>query len=138
MFSPVSVCLSTSGGEGYPILLTGSGGTPISGQDGGGPPILLKGGASMPIWMGGTPISRMGYPPIGRMDGGGTLPPISRMGYPPPKSQVRTAGGGGWYHQPEQHNVYLLRGGLYASCVHAGGLSCIKMSKYTAGTFVDV
>ena len=41
------------------------------------------------------------------------------MGVPP--SQVRMEG----YPQLEQHNMYLLRGGQYASCVHAGGFSCL-------------
>ena len=31
--------------------------------------------------------------------------------------------------QPEQHSVYLLCGGRYASCVHAGGLSCFCAKK---------
>ena len=43
-------------------------------------------------------------------------------GYPgqvPPPSQVRMGG-----TQLGQHREYLLHGGQYASCVHAGGLSC--------------
>ena len=34
------------------------------------------------------------------------------------------AGGGGGSAKIEQHREYLLHGGRYASCVHAGGLSC--------------
>ena len=47
-----------------------------------------------------------GYPGGGYPAWGGTLP-----------------GGGGT--QVGQHREYLLHGGRYASCVHAGGLSCI-------------
>ena len=44
---------------------------------------------------------------------------LPRWGTPSPdRSQARG------YPLPEQHSVYLLRGGRYASCVHAGGLSC--------------
>ena len=35
-----------------------------------------------------------------------------------------TSGRRGGVPPTEQHGVYLLRGGRYASCVHAGGLSC--------------
>ena len=35
------------------------------------------------------------------------------------------AGGGGGSAKIGQHREYLLHGGRYASCVHAGGLSCI-------------
>ena len=31
----------------------------------------------------------------------------------------------GRYPLPEQHSMYLLCGGQYASCVQAGGLSCV-------------
>ena len=57
--------------------------------------------------MGGTPAG--GYP-------GGEYP--SRGGYP--------SGGPTQGTPPDQHSVYLLHGGRYASCVHAGGLSCIQ------------
>ena len=45
--------------------------------------------------------------------------PILPGGYPHPRS------GQGWCPQSEQHSMYLLRGGRYASCIHAGGLSYI-------------
>ena len=35
-----------------------------------------------------------------------------------------SAGGEGGSAKIEQHREYLLNGGRYASCVHAGGLSC--------------
>ena len=60
--------------------------------------------------------------------GGGTLP----GGYPgrvPPRPGQDRGGvgypaGGGRGTQLGQHREYLLHGGRYASCVHAGGLSC--------------
>ena len=44
---------------------------------------------------------------------------------PPSRSDPRM-GGWGEYSLLEQHSVYLLRSGQYTSCIHAGGLSCIK------------
>ena len=65
-------------------------------------------------------------------DGGYPILPNGGRGYPisgqdggapvQVRSQVRMWGGG--YPQPEQHSMYLLYGGRYASCVHTG-LSCI-------------
>ena len=52
----------------------------------------------------GTPI---------RLDGGPPAPsPLGWMGYPPPPLS----------QEAEQHREYLVRGGWYASCVHAGGI----------------
>ena len=45
--------------------------------------------------------------------------PIQLMGGTPPGKGVPLAG----YPLPDQHSVYLLRGGRYASCVQAGGFS---------------
>ena len=65
---------------------------------------------------GGVPCQG-GYPargyPAGGYPAGGTLP-----GYPPARSGM----GGGT--QLGQQKEYSLHGGRYASCVHAGGLSC--------------
>ena len=52
---------------------------------------------------------------LARSGQGGT--PHSGMGYPPARSGWGTPRIG-------QQKEYLLRGGRYASCVHAGGLSC--------------
>ena len=105
-----SVCVSvhTGGGgypipgpggwRGYPIPGPGRGGTPFPGPGGGVAHPRSRQGGTHP----GTPQqgdTHLGYPLAG-----GTHP-----GYPPP-------------HQ-EQHSVYLLCGGRYASCIHAG-LSC--------------
>ena len=87
--------------EGVPWL----GGTLVGGDPGWGG--TLEG---VP-WLGGTLVG--GYPGRGYPGGypgrGGTL----AGGYP---------GWGGT--QLGQHREYLLHGGRYASCVHAGGLSC--------------
>ena len=96
---------------------------PRPGQDGGVP------------WPGGYPAgggTRSGTPPQPGQDGGypgrgGTLvryPPPARSGwggYP--------AGGGGT--QVGQQKEYSLHGGRYASCVHAGGLSCFIVILHT-------
>ena len=49
--------------------------------------------------------------------GGGTL-----LGGYPARGRGYPTGGG---YQVGQHREYLLHGGRYASCVHAGGLSCL-------------
>ena len=68
--------------------------------------------------VGGTQV---GYPP-------GRVPPQARtggtqVGYPPGRvpHQARTGGG----TQLGQQKEYSLHGRRYASCVHAGGLSCL-------------
>ena len=88
----------------------GGGGVPCQVQPGGVPCQVQPGGVPCQVQLGG------GYP--ARSSRGGTLPgPAGGVpwpgGYP--------AGGG---TQLEQHREYLLHGGRYASCVHAGGLSC--------------
>ena len=98
----------------YPGQVLVVGGTPTrSGWWGypGYPPLAMSG------WWGrflGYPPYHdwMGHPPT--MTGWGTLlpwlngVPPTMMGYP----------------HPHQHNKHFFRGGQYASCVHAGGLSC--------------
>ena len=74
------------------------------------------------------------------------LPPSARQGVPPSSQVGRQAVplSGRWRISPssrrkvgytiltwlemEQHSEYLLRGGRYISCVHAGGLSCLKFN----------
>ena len=112
-----SLCVSVHGG-GVPTFWA---------LDGGGwylPSELWMGGGYLPseLWMGGT-LGR--YPPRARV---GTPP--ARVGTPParvgtPPSQGRYPPGQGRYPPPpEQQSVCFLRRGRYASCVHAGGLSC--------------
>ena len=106
-------------------------GTPLGpGQDGGTP----ARGAPTP----GSPQARSGW---GYPSQGGHPPrvaPVARSGWgvpqpgghtppgtPPQPGQDR--GGGYPEYPPEtgQHMEYLISGSRYASCVHAGGLSCI-------------
>ena len=97
LFLQVSVCPHFGGGRG----------TPSQVQVGGG-------GVPHPRSRWGTQSSR-GYPILGPGGGGvprGTSPVQDWIGYPPPNQET------------EQHNEHLLCGGRYASCVHAGGLSC--------------
>ena len=97
--------------RGYPV-----GGTPQPGQDGGLPcqggtqvgyTPLARSGWEVPCW-GGTQV---GYP-----SGQGTPQPGQDGGVP-------CRGG----TQLGQEKEYSLHGGRYASCVHAGGLSCMNI-----------
>ena len=119
----VSVQLS---GGGYHVVSLGRGGTPSH------------------VWLGGYPISGPGGYPI---SGLGEYPipgprgyPIPGPGVPHPRSwgvphprfggtpsQVRGEGVPQVPPRTDQHSEHLLRGGRYASCVHAGGLSCLLM-----------
>ena len=65
--------------------------------------VLMVGGVPRPGLDGGG-VPRV--PPQPGLDGGGVPPHHDWMGYPP------------------HHSEHWLRGGRYASCVHAGGLSC--------------
>ena len=103
-------------GEGYP-----GGGVPWQGG-------TLRGGTLA----GGVPWQ--GVPCRGLPCRGGTLPggyPArggTQVRYPPARS-----GWGGT--QLGQHREYLLHGGRYASCVHAGGLSCFKIASINTTWF---
>ena len=70
---------------------------------------------------GGYPDPRGTWP--GTPRGGTQTPPGYLTGYPPRGGVPGPPGGGGT--QLGQHREYLLHSGRYASCVHAGGLSCI-------------
>ena len=83
----------------------------------GGYPISGPGGTPSQVW--GVPHLRSGvylisgpggYPISGLVKGY----PISGLGYHPP------------YPKTDQHSELLLRGGRYASCVHARALSCTE------------
>ena len=71
-------------------------------------------------WGGGSGSAGGGSGPAGR--GGRSASPAGggRGG-----GQVQQAGGGGSAKIAQQNEYSLLHGGRYASCVHAGGLSCI-------------
>ena len=117
-----NVCLFTSGGGypipihpcpgGYPIpihphpypSLSGGGTQSNLGWEGGYPDPALDGGVPQP-WTGGYPNLGWGVPHLW----GGTP---SHVWVPPQNSK----------------HLLRLRGGRCASCVHAGGLSCLKIN----------
>ena len=135
------------GGYPYPIMLCN-----IS-QNAMGQPV---GEGTLPGPAGGVPARggypARGYPvggyPVGGTLPGGTLPGGTQVRYPPPgpgqdggypswgvpRSGVTPPAGyppwpgqdGGGGTQLGQHREYLLHGARYASCVHAGGLSCLS------------
>ena len=74
----------------------------------------------LPSQVGGT-TSRWGGTTF---PGEGVLPSQAGGWYYLQVEGITFPGGGGGHPLPEQHSVYLLRGRQYASCVHAGGLSC--------------
>ena len=81
-------------------------GTPSQVWMGGTPSQVQAGGAPFQVWMDWYPISGLGggYPPYPGLDG---IPsPLIRR---------------------QQHSEHLLCSGWYASCVHAGGLSCSSL-----------
>ena len=117
------------GTPGYPLSRTGWG-THL----GWVPPHLDLGWGTFLDLGWGMPLSRTGW---------GTSPPGPGMGYPPPNPPPSRTGWGtlhlGWGNPPphqetEQHSEHLLSGRRYASCVHAGGLSCFE---YTFSTMKD-
>ena len=114
------------------------GGVPRSGYP---PP-----GGGTEVWVTPPPpggVPRSGYPPWGGTEvrvppgggggGGGYRGPgyppggVPRSGYPPggvPRSGYPPGGG----TRVGQQKEYSLHGGRYASCVHAGGLSCLNLN----------
>ena len=133
-------CVSVQllGGGGYPI--PGLRGYPIPGLDGGRYPsqVWMVGGTPSQVWMvGGYPgqVWMVGEYHIPGLDGLGvprtgwhTPNHHDWMGYPPPHNWMGYTPHDwmGYPPSPHQHSEQLLRGGRYASRVHAGGLSCSK------------
>ena len=124
-----SICLSTGGGYPYPIMLCNIsqnamgqplGGYPARSSRGG----TLVGGTLLRVPCGEVP--RSGTPP--GQDRGGTLPGGTQVRYPPSAKFPPRQGQEGGGTQLGQHREYLLHGGRYASCVHAGGLSCLQLN----------
>ena len=138
-------------GRGVPHPRSGQGGYPIPGLDGGVPhprsgwgevtqPRSGQGGTPTQVWTGGypnpgldggVPHPRSGWGvPHPRSGWGGTpwdrVPPDLEWGTPQTWDGVPPT----WDGVPPQHGEHLLRlrGGRYASCVHAGGLSCLFYS----------
>ena len=112
--------LSTlAGGGGIPLPANGGGGTRSQVWTGGVTQFPGLDGGRYPI-----PRSRQGGTPIPGLDGG-------TLEYPPHPGQVpgqdRGYPGVPPCQDTEQHSEHLLHGGRYASCVHAGGLSCYHL-----------
>ena len=99
-----SICLSTGGGG-------------VRSSWGGGGQVQLPGGVGQVQWGGGGSSPAAGGGQV--QPGGGSGPAVGGGG-----GQVKLGGGGG-SAKTEQHREYLLHGGRYAPCVHAGGLSCL-------------
>ena len=89
--------IAGGGGGGYHHLVDG--GYPFPGPGGEGTPFPGPGGHYLPKWRVGVLSSQVGGTTFPRWGGGVPL--------------------------LEQHSMYLLCGRQYASCVHAGGLSCV-------------
>ena len=126
--TPSKVCM-----RGVPHPSSGLGGVPHprSGWEGGTPSQVWPGGYPMgwgtPQDLGwGTPWT-MDWVPSPRPGMGYPLGP--GMGYPLPQTWDGVPSPQTWDGIPPQHSEHLLRlrGGWYASCVHAGGLSCFKL-----------
>ena len=138
-----SVCPHWGGGGGYPypIMLCNisqnamgqlGGGYPARSSRGGVPCQVQLGGGTLPGPGGGVPcqVQAGGGVPC-QVQAGGVPCQVQPGGVPwpggvpcqvQPGEGVPWPGGGGT--QSGQHREYLLHGGRYASCVHAGGLSC--------------
>ena len=111
----------------YPPRGVPGSGTPLGGYPGQVPPRGVPGSGTPPQgYPGQVPprgggVTRVRYPPGGcpGTPPGGCLgtPP---GGYPGPGGVPRSGGG----TRVGQQKEYSLHGGRYASCVHAGGLSC--------------
>ena len=85
-------------------------------RGGGGGSGPAAGGGSGPAAGGGVRSSCWGGSDPAGGEGVGQVQPAGGV-----RSSWR---GGGGSAKIEQHREYLLHGGRYASCVHAGGLSC--------------
>ena len=137
-----SLCPPFQGVGGLPDPRSGQGGYPIPGLDRGVPHPRFRWGYPI-LLMGGTPIQDqdwMGYPHP-RLD---RVPPVQDwMGYPRPRLDWVPPSKTGWGipiqdwtgYPPPHPGLYgvppiqgwMLRGGRCASCVHAGGLSCLDL-----------
>ena len=122
---------STTGDYVFPgVSLSTQGALSPSHNTSTGPMSFLAG---TPVPAGGGGGTQYRVPPSQVRMGRGTLywgPPHQGMGYPPTRDGVHSQGwdtpqpGMGYPPGIGQQREYLLRGGRYASCVHAGGLSC--------------
>ena len=122
------------GGTPFPGPGRGAGVLPHPGQIPGRVGVGGRGRAGVPPIQIRSQVGGWGYPHPGQIPGWGTG--WGGIGYPPIQVRSQDGGGGGRGPLPEQHSVYLLRGGRYASCVHAGGLSCIILWVYSLAVTV--
>ena len=90
----------------------------VRSQNGGGGAAWAGWGRYPPVQ-----VRSQGTPLPGQIPGRGQEQGMYHPPTPPSRSDPRMGG----YPLLEQHSVYLLRGGRYASYVHAGGLSCSTM-----------
>ena len=70
--------------------------------------------------------------------GVGQVQPGGRGGSGPARGEegwVRSSRGGGGSAKIAQHRKYLLHGGRYASCIHAGGLSCFNLCLLSSAAY---
>ena len=95
---------------------------------------MERGSTPSQVWDRGVPHPRSGQrgevPHSRSRQGGGYpiqqtggVPHPGLSGVPPPWDEVPPLPN----QKTEQHSEHLLRGGRYASCVHAGGLSCFNI-----------
>ena len=118
------------------------GGVPDWGTPPGGVRVLLPGGVPDRVPPRGGPGTPLGGTWLGTPGGPDTPPRGGYLtGYPPEGGGLGTPPGGRGYltgtppggvpgTQVGQQKEYSLHGGRYASCVHAGGLSCFKDKCY--------
>ena len=88
---------------------------------------LARGGTllGVPCWGGTLPgDTQVRYPPSQVRTGSTLAGGVPRSGTPPGRVPPQPGQDGGGT-QLGQHREYFLHGGRYASCVHAGGLSCL-------------
>ena len=112
------VCPHLGRGYPYPIMLCNISQNAMGQTPGGTLPDPAGGGGTLPGPAGGVP--RSGTPRPGQ-DGGYPAGGVRRSGTSPPPTRCGRGGG----TQLGQQKEYLLHGWRYASCVHAGGLSCL-------------
>ena len=111
-------------GNSFSLSVHHGGGVPQSWPGGG--TLILAGGIPQSWPGGGTPVLAGGEYPSPGWGGGGT--PVlagGGGGYPSPGRGVSEIFFSNFLFPKFFPGIGLLRGGRYASCVHAGGLSCI-------------
>ena len=115
---------------GYPISGLRWGGYPVPGLGGypvsvpGGKVPGLRSGGDLVSGLGGTRSQVSGVPHLRSGLGCGGYPVSGLGGVPHLRSRGVPHLRSGVLPPTDQHSELLLRGGRYASCVHAGGLSC--------------